>query len=386
MLRRKKTRPLLLILHQLPLEYYPPVTNLIQYFAKEDQFRIQALSSPTPPGMPPFTCENAKIFRCGTFPVPRLKAFFTMLSFGLRGLFQILVHRPDAIFYFESHSSLPVILAKRIFRNRTPLFIHYHELYCPEDFQPRGHRMIRSLGEQESRFLYPLADWISQTNPKRLEIFSNLHPTAAEEKLHILPNFPPDSWRGMENNCWRKSSQGFPLRIIYVGALSLEDTYIAQFTSWVASHPELLSLEIYAFRVPDSVEKHLENLNAPNIRVSPQFLPYSRLPETLVDFHVGVVLYKGNTKNFIYNQPNKVFEYLAGGVDVWFPTEMKGMNSLVRRESRPRILPLDFKELESWEIGDYLHRLPEQQKEDHFFTSVSLLPLAEEFRKNLSFD
>ena len=38
---------------------------------------------------------------------------------------------------------------------------------------------------------------------------------------------------------------------------------------------------------------------------------YDNLPTTLNKYQVGVILYKGHIPNYVYNAPNKLFEYLA---------------------------------------------------------------------------
>ena len=89
----------------------------------------------------------------------------------------------------------------------------------------------------------------------------------------------------------------------------------------------------------------LEKERFPNVSYDSSGYRYNDLPRILADFDVGLVIYKGNTTNFIYNVPNKMFEYLVCGLDVWFPKEMKGICNFFNRTPAP-ILKLDFTSLD----------------------------------------
>lgn len=47
---------------------------------------------------------------------------------------------------------------------------------------------------------------------------------------------------------------------------------------------------------------------------------YSDLPGVIRAYDVGVILYNGHIANYVFNAPNKLFEYLACGLDVWSPS------------------------------------------------------------------
>ncbi len=49
--------------------------------------------------------------------------------------------------------------------------------------------------------------------------------------------------------------------------------------------------------------------------------------------------------NYIYNEPNKYFEYYVCGLDVWFPKEMLGMYRNIQDHHKPFVKDLDFKKL-----------------------------------------
>ncbi len=51
---------------------------------------------------------------------------------------------------------------------------------------------------------------------------------------------------------------------------------------------------------------------------------YGDLPKILQEYQVGLIMYKGADDNTSYSAPNKLFEYLVCGLDVWYPLELKG--------------------------------------------------------------
>ena len=60
-----------------------------------------------------------------------------------------------------------------------------------------------------------------------------------------------------------------------------------------------------------------------------------------MEMNIGVILYKCKTLNQRFAAPNKLFEYLACGLDVWFPAEMEGCFEYAS-DAIPRVLKVDF--------------------------------------------
>ena len=69
----------------------------------------------------------------------------------------------------------------------------------------------------------------------------------------------------------------------------------------------------------------------------------------LVNYDVGLILYNGNSTNFIYNAPNKLFEYLACGLDVWFSKDLVTSKDYIIENSYPKILEVDFNRLDKFD-------------------------------------
>ena len=95
-------------------------------------------------------------------------------------------------------------------------------------------------------------------------------------------------------------------------------------------------------------------------------MAYDDLPDLLRDFHAGLILYKGNTPNYIYNETNKLFEYLACGLDVLYPRQMVGVKPYVCRDARPRVIECEFENMDgfAYEVGGRM-LLPAMGKQFH---------------------
>ena len=89
---------------------------------------------------------------------------------------------------------------------------------------------------------------------------------------------------------------------------------------------------------------------------------------------VGVVLYNGHIPNYIYNAPNKLFEYLACGLDVWFPDVMAGSMDYVNKNGFPKVLSIDFNNLNKFDLAAAIERQGSESKY-LFFCEEALKPL-----------
>ena len=67
------------------------------------------------------------------------------------------------------------------------------------------------------------------------------------------------------------------------------------------------------------------------------------MPALLADYDIGLILYKAHTKNYKYNAPNKLFEYLVCGLKVFYPDVMLGIKPYITEN----IIPLNFKNMTS---------------------------------------
>jgi hypothetical protein len=264
-------------------------------------------------------------------------------SWHMRVAAELAMWRPHAIISVEPHSTLATWTYYNVFRGNAGLYIHHHEYYAPEDYSADGMRLLRATRGLEQRDLFRRAKWVSQTNEERLRLLREWNPEITNASAHVLPNYPPEAWTLRASRS--KHDRSDKLRMIYVGSASLADTYILEIGRWAAEHAMTVSLHVIGDNVAGDVWTSLQSLGADNITLDPKGCDYDSLPQLLTKYDVGLVLYKGNTLNFVHNVPNKAIEYLAAGLEVWYPSEMRGMR--VFHASYPQ-LPLrevDFSSL-----------------------------------------
>jgi len=259
--------------------------------------------------------------------------------YNLATLFLLFRYRPAVVLYYESISAIPAIIYRWFFRS-AKLMVHYHEYVTPREYQ-EGMKLVRFAHSLEKKN-YHLFDWISQTNSDRLRLFAmdEKIDDGVKERMHLFPNYPPQDWQKAPAN-----SLSNPGRLVYVGALSLETTYLKELVEWVNKQHGTVTLDLYSNNFPETTSRYLSDVGSDVIRFNGG-IEYQELPTVLANYHVGVVLYKGHIPNYIYNVPNKVFEYLAVGLTVWYPAQMKSCKDQFETDNcRPQVLPVDFENL-----------------------------------------
>jgi len=118
----------------------------------------------------------------------------------------------------------------------------------------------------------------------------------------------------------------------------------------------------------------VNDLNSPYIEMK-NSANYNDLPSILAGYHIGVILYNGSIPNYVINAPNKLFEYLACGLDVIFPAEVKGCYPYITVGTYPKVTMLDFKNLEDLAVSKLLENRG-QIKESVYFAEKVLHSLA----------
>ncbi len=314
-------------LHNLPLEYYPPACVSLDLLGRQSKARVHAFTTVNRKGRKAYANKAIEIFRSRAVDpdanaLMRLVVAFWWHAKTAVSLWKL---KPDAILYVEPHSAIAAWIYFRLLRGKARLFIHHHEYYEAKDYDRPGMRMPRLGSRLEKSYLFPRAEWISQTNEDRLRLTWGEHPGVSDKSWQILPNYPPRDWCKDPRD--RQERSGQPLRLVYIGSASFEDTYIEEIVRWVAVHPEAVQLHICGYNVAQDVWGWLREEHFTNITYDSMGYSYEELPNILKKFDIGLVLYKGNTTNFIYNVPNKVFEYLVCGLDVCYPAVMTGMKA-----------------------------------------------------------
>jgi hypothetical protein len=365
-------------LHNLPLEYYPPATNTLDLLGRMKQVEVRAYTSRNLKNRKAYSSRAMKIFRFKS-PDPQSSQILRLavaLWWHLRTAWSLFFFKPDAVIYVEPHSALAAHIFFRFLFGKARLFIHHHEYYEPVDYTRPGMRLPSLCSRLESSFLFPRATWISQTNADRLQLIKAHHPEIADRVWQVLPNYPPAGWL---QRIKTKSEYkiGSPLRLIYVGAASFQDTYIKEIVSWAAHHRSEIDLHVCGYNVTEDVRNWLEAQHFANVTFNAAGYAYDELPDILGGFDVGLVLYKGNTRNFIYNVPNKVYEYLVCGLEVWYPREMTGMRNF-RQGNQAGLRELDFTDLNRLYPENLRTELTVSQKRMSYCADKALAPLFEQ--------
>ena len=273
--------------------------------------------------------------------------------FNLASLFLLLRSRPEAILYYESSSAWPVWAYKKFFDRNVAVFVHYHEYFEEEQYKKQMW-LERFNHKLELKDIYPVAQWISHTNSDRLGFFAKDSDLSSRNpRLKVFPNFPPESWQSKENF---NASSVKPLRLVYVGALSLSSTYLEEVVDWVVRKAGVVTLSLYSHNMHHEARTYLEQNKSPYIKLYLSGIPYQELPLILRQYHVGLIIYKGITKNYQFNAPNKLFEYLACGLDVWYSREMEGVKPYRTFGTFPTIAEIDFRNLNSIDLDKIIDK------------------------------
>ncbi len=334
----------LAVIHFSPIELYPPVLNWLNYIASqpagEIEVRVYTMTLTGSSGWFIPATPNIKIIRAGKSGNGR--AWERYLNYGifyLATLAKMISWRPDIVLYYETISSLPALLYKKYFRRSVRLLIHYHEYTSVKEYE-QGMSLSRYLHRFEKQ-MYASAAWLSQTNEDRVRYFTKDQAGVGLPPLHVLPNYPPAGWK--------KASVGDrlvsrPLRVVYIGALSLDTMYTRELANWVLQQSGNVIWDIYTNNMSKETRSFLESVDKTLIRFRGS-ADYFSLPAVLANYDVGVILYKGHIPNYVYNAPNKLFEYMACGLDVWLPDELKGSQPYVTSGIYPKIISLNFSAL-----------------------------------------
>jgi hypothetical protein len=366
------------IIHFSPLEFYPPVQNLIRVLEKQTlRKKIFILTTYCHSDIfSPINSKNPliKIIHLGSGGRSKNKIFrgINYLYFYLGAIFYLLFFRPIKVFYYETLSSFPAFIYKEFIRKKSSLMIHYHEYTSPGEYND-GMKLTKWFHKLEKK-LYSKSDWLSQTNQYRIELFLNdIYPIKIKNQ-QCVPNFPPDYWRGNPKNLIST-----PVKLIYVGSMSLDTMYTREFAEWIVLQNGKVIWDIYSHNTDDDVVKYIKALNSPFISFY-KGIDYNELPLLLRKYDVGVILYNGHIPNYIYNAPNKLFEYLCCGLDVWYPDIMIGCREYQSEKNVPKVLKLDFSRLNQYEVSDLIERNPDSIISRHDFSAESnLLPLINYF-------
>lgn len=363
------------VIHWFPLEQYPPATNLLDYFAAKENWQVSAHSCTNVRGLLAYENPVVKLYRTafpsGSF-TNRLLAY---LGFPICVFLRLVITRPQVLLYLEPHSALPAFLYCTLAR-RCRLFIHYHEYRDQHEYNQPGMRLVRFYHWLERKFLFQRAEWISQTNSDRNLMFQTDIPEVDKSKLQVLPNYPSKNWSGDSQASW-PTSETEPLKLVYVGALSLRDTFVGPLVEWFNGDqcPKNVTLDIYSYNSDSETREFLNCMISESVRFHPRGVEYREIPKLLKQFNIGLILYKANSRNYVYNASNKLFEYLAVGLDVWYPPTMLGVKPYAGEAKHPRVIETDFTQLRLLDMDNRRLRPESKNPMAHYFSEDVLIDL-----------
>ena len=335
----------LAVVHYLPLEFYPPAVNLLNAFAEKDLFNTKVWTTHNNKQRQVFKSPTSTSISRTIAPKKRDNKGFRLLKyllFNFKTFMGLLFFNPEVILYYESYSAGPVYWYLKYFGNNKRLFIHCHE-YFDAQWYAKGMSLVKLYHTYEKNYLYPKAAWISHTNTQRVALFLEDHPNVSKNKVQTIKNYPPKSWvTTRETSAIKPQVNITPIKLVYVGSLGINNTFIQEFCNWVQSKKGTVTFTIYAFNTTKPTYNYLSSLHSEYIDFKPGGIEYDKIPQVLSIYDIGVILYKGNTLNAKFCVSNKLFEYLACGLEVWVTKEQEGTLPYLDSNNQPRVMALDF--------------------------------------------
>ena len=253
---------------------------------------------------------NTKIYRFGEVSANPIVRYSSYIYYNLLSSLILLFSKIEFVTAFESLSVFPIWL-KMKFRPSTKAHLHFHE-YLSEPERKASSGYMKCLFKLEDQLL---KNYIcSQTNEDRKRLFLEDKPFLKPEKVEVRPNMPPKSWWNKFGQFKKPSTDG-KIRLVHVGACDNKTMYVKEVLDWVQSNQDSFELTFISQQLDAETKALILSYNCPSICIKAP-VNYYELPQELMNYDVGLVLYKGHIPNYKYNVPNKVYEYLACGLKV----------------------------------------------------------------------
>lgn len=353
------------IVHFQPLEKFPPVLNMIDFLQQQgnDKVIIVSRKNNSDGVLSNYKAGgNIHIIRTGLFKDKGFQRLFNYILFYLQSFFALIRYRPSAVLYYETLSSWPAMWYKKL-NKKVKLLAHYHEYNTLHEFY-NSMKLMKWQHKMETKMYASKYVWISHTNEVRMGKFIKDHAleNADPAKFHLMPNYPGKAWLRKE----AKYAKNDVIKLLYVGSLGYENMYVKEIVFFVQQNSHRFSLDIYAYNIHADVKEMLASLRADNIRYHGG-CDYSALPAIMEQYDIGLVIYKSYSENWINAVSNKVFEYLACGLDVWFSTDMLYTHRYINKSTFPKVIGVDFSDMNSFDFEKAISREGIPYKEPDFF-------------------
>lgn len=355
----------LVIIHNLPIDYYPPAFNLLKV-AVDEGIEVTVITTKSQIGYDVSRHGDAKIL----YPVKERRggnAFFNLIRqiyFVIYAFLVLIKIHPDVVLYYESSSAFAPYLYRKLRGKKVSICAHYHEYTRIEDYKLPGMRIQRIARNLEERYLLHKCQWVSHTNTYRLNAFRKDYPFLTNAQCHVLPNYPPSSWKVST-----KRHNGTPIKCVLIGSLSIKGTFIREFTNWVLAQNGNVIVDLYSYNFHAEIIDFFQRINSTYVKLHSAGIPYHAIPSILTAYDVGLILYKPYSLNVVYCETNKFYEYLSCGLDVWFPSTMKLLNEMDKSVFAPNIQSFDVNS-NRFPVVDEQPRIVENSQFDFFCEPV----------------
>jgi len=280
-----------------------------------------------------FSTSLGSVLRLGILNQSSVNRYISYLSFNVGALFWLIYFKPQEILVFETISVWPAYVYKKL-NKHVNIHIHHHEYMTIEEIAYCS-LYVRFLHRKEKN-LFNLATF-SHTNDDRKALYLKDHPELDEFTVSAYPNLPPQIWWN-EYGSMKRVRVGPTIKLVYVGVLDLETMYVKEVVDWVLRNPDLLELTFISHQMNLETLSFVESNLGDQIKLIKP-INYEDLPKELIRYDIGLVLYKGHMLNYVYNVPNKVFEYLYCGLKVLGDTCLISASKI----NHPDILLICFK-------------------------------------------
>lgn len=333
----------IVIIHFQPLEYFPPALNLIDYLsANSTETKLTIITTEPDKNTQWYGNNKVKIIRYKKI-IPNSGAFIKLyryFTFYIGAFLNLIIQKPSSVLYYETLSSLPAIWYRKLRKHR--LLAHYHEIVTLDELND-GRYLNKFLNKIEARY-YNKYNWISQTNKSRLEIFSTQFQLKnAEKVLKILPNYPPLEWIKYKG---QKQIEADIIKFVHIGAISTNGMYLKELLDEFGSKSGC-TIDFYSHNFSPEVTNLISGHSNCNINGA---IDYKNIVQLKGMYDVGLVIYSGESLNFVYNAPNKIFEYLALDLDVWCSNKLVTAKEYERLDCYPKMIMVDFTDFKQFDI------------------------------------
>ena len=126
--------------------------------------------------------------------------------------------------------------------------------------------------------------------------------------------------------------------------------FVREFADFVIRGTGKIRWDVFAPDASEEVCGFFAGLNSPHIGFFKKHIPHDELPKLFSGYDVGLLLYRGASKNFEYSESNKFYEYMSCGLDVWFPVRLKTLLKYQNGSVYPKVTALDFEHLENVDV------------------------------------